>query len=188
MALIVAVILITSLGNSVFNIYMPIYLGEVAGLSELELGILYSVSPLTRLAATLIAGAIVDRLGPFRSLVLTLATSAALITSIASLTMWGYAGEALLTALLPIYSSLSFVSMITEVAGDRLLIDITRPEVRGTLISALAVLVLISQTLSPAFGAFLWKILPALTLLTTTISFLASIPLLIAAWKLRTHR
>lgn len=187
MVLIVIVVVISSLGNGAFSIYLPIYLSEVAGLNNLELGIIFSVSSLVPLIAALIAGVVVDVLGSFRSLIITLALYAILIASIASSTSWELAHENLFMTLLLICTLLSFVSMINQVANSKFLIDITTPEARGTLISALAIPALTSQTISPAFGAIFWKIFPALTILAAAILFLASIPLLRIAWRLRAN-
>lgn len=100
---------------------------------------------------SLFVGFVVD--GWLRSLIVVLPAEATLIPAFSAIPALTLPGATALLAAVLLYASLALFSAIDQVAGDRVLIDVTRRETRSTIKASLASLVLISRIPAPLIGA-----------------------------------
>jgi len=148
-------IVVVGVGAGVFSVYFPIpmFLSRSLGFSDAENGTIFAASSLISATAFTFVGFIVDKLGWLKSFIAALSAEGALIlafSAISALTIPGV--TALLTAVF-VYALLTVFSAFDQVAGDRMLIDVTRREARGTIIASLASLSLLSRVPAPLIRA-----------------------------------
>ncbi len=166
-------VVVVSLGNGIFEIYFPIHLSEDVKLDEPGIGAVYAVGSITSTLFFVVAGHVVERLGWLRSLLLALLAESMLILLLALIPthLSNTTLPLMLVALL--YALLSLVSSVDQVSGNKMLISITDPETRGTVIASLASLTLLSKVFSPGVGALAAQLGYHVSLVTASLTYLA---------------
>lgn len=146
---------IVSLGSGIFEIYFPIYLNKGLELSSQSIGVTYAISHVVPMAFFTIAGHIVERLGWLRSLVLALFTESILISALAIIPWATVSFMSPFIIVVSLYTLLTLASALDQVSGDKMLMNITTPEIRGVVIASLASITLLSKVFSPSIGALI---------------------------------
>ncbi|MEM4826722.1 MAG: MFS transporter [Desulfurococcaceae archaeon] len=146
-------IVVVGVGAGVFSVYFPIFLSRSLGFSDVEIGTIFAASSLVSAVAFTFVGFIVDKLGWLKSFIAALSVEGALILAFSATSALTLPGATVLLTAMLLYASLALFSAIDQVAGDRMLIDVTRRETRGTIIASLASLALLSRVPAPLIGA-----------------------------------
>jgi len=153
MGILAAAVIVASLGAGMVGVYMPIFFERGAKLSYAEIGLVYSVGSAVSAVCFAVVGFAVRRLGWRVALTVALIFEG-LVTALMPLAVRA-SPVAPLFALLALYPLLSAASALDQVAGDTMLVSVTEPSTRGTVIASLGSLTLLSRAVSPAAGAYL---------------------------------
>lgn len=130
-----------------------------------------------------LVGALMDRLGSFPSY---MAGVAALAPSFLGIMMpQPFVVESRLAAF-TLFVMIALGSLLSQVAGDRVLVDVTRPGARGTVLASLSLVGIAAEVASLRLGTALWNAAggPFLVPAGMAATWLAGLLPLFAAWRL----
>lgn len=145
-------IVVVGIGGSILSIYFPLFLSNSIGFSDMEVGVVFAISNLVSTVAFTFVGFFVDRLGWLKSFVIALSTEGILMFVLFIVSVFTLPKTVALLITLSMYASLSIFSAFDQVAGDRMLMDITCKETRGAIMASLASLSLLSKVPAPLLG------------------------------------